>query len=184
MFSVLWKSFQGASSSTQWTKPSLFLSEGLEKSIAREEFADLLAELLRRGRSVRFRVSGSSMWPILRDGDIATLQRYEHHPFEAGAIVAYRSPRHQGIVIHRVIGVSASGYLIKGDNRIDTDGFIARENILGYIQQIERNGTIVRFGIDRFHGSISRFSCRGRIIPLKVQRLVHRFASIARTIAM
>ncbi len=69
-------------------------------------------------------VSGHSMVPTLRDGDLVIVHRQE--AYAPGDIVAYRIPKGEPgeghIVIHRVVGGSdAEGYVTQGDNRSTPD---------------------------------------------------------------
>jgi signal peptidase len=68
-------------------------------------------------------VSGESMEPLLSSGDVAIAR--ERSSYAAGDIVAYRVPKGEAgagaIVIHRIVGGDASGYVLKGDNRTGED---------------------------------------------------------------
>lgn len=69
-------------------------------------------------------VSGRSMYPTLRSGDLVIL--HEQRTYEAGDIVAYRIPRGEpgagNRIIHRITGGSGDeGYVTKGDNRQSED---------------------------------------------------------------
>lgn len=65
-------------------------------------------------------VSGTSMEPSLRTGDLVLVHR--RSSYRVGEVVAYRVPRgHVGagrVVIHRIVGGSAeAGFVMRGDNR-------------------------------------------------------------------
>jgi len=68
-------------------------------------------------------VSGTSMEPLLHNGDVVVAR--ERSSYEVGDVVAYRVPEGEAgagaIVIHRVIGGDANGYLLQGDNRTGRD---------------------------------------------------------------
>ena len=69
-------------------------------------------------------VSGSSMEPLMRTGDLALVHR--RPSYGIGDVVAYRIPKdHVGggmLVIHRVIGGNGGdGYVLQGDNREHPD---------------------------------------------------------------
>jgi signal peptidase I len=63
-------------------------------------------------------VSGFSMEPTLRTGDVAVL--HERTDYQVGDIVAFDIPE-GGTVIHRVIDVTPDGYRFQGDNRDTPD---------------------------------------------------------------
>lgn len=69
-------------------------------------------------------VSGRSMEPALRTGDLAFLLKRDS--YRRGEVVAFRVPEGEpgagGIVIHRIVGGSPNaGYILKGDNRKGRD---------------------------------------------------------------
>jgi signal peptidase I len=68
-------------------------------------------------------VSGSSMSPTLRDGDLVVVR--ERDDYDIGDVIAFRVPAGRGpdgSVIHRVVGGSgADGYVTQGDNRRTAD---------------------------------------------------------------
>jgi signal peptidase len=76
------------------------------------------------GRAVYITVTGTSMQPTLRGGDLVVLR--EERSYRNGEIVAYRVPAGQpgagSKVIHRIVGGSgAEGYVTRGDNRGSDD---------------------------------------------------------------
>jgi signal peptidase len=69
-------------------------------------------------------VSGHSMEPTLRTGDVAVAMRREHYVI--GDVVVYRVPAGEPAagdrVIHRIVGGSArTGFVMKGDNKQGID---------------------------------------------------------------
>jgi signal peptidase len=71
-------------------------------------------------------VSGTSMEPTLSTGDLVITRRAE--TYDVGDIVAFHVPQEAegvargGLVIHRVAGGSAAtGYVMRGDNRMGDD---------------------------------------------------------------
>src|SRR5687768_6519241 len=69
-------------------------------------------------------VSGTSMEPGLRTGDVAIVHR--RPAYRVGDVVAYEVPQGQvgegRVVIHRITGGSATaGFVLRGDNRTTDD---------------------------------------------------------------
>jgi signal peptidase len=75
------------------------------------------------GRTGYVIVSGRSMLPSLRGGDLAMVQRQS--VYRIGDVVAYRIP--DGVfrgrrIIHRIVGGNAAdGFVMRGDNNRDDD---------------------------------------------------------------
>ena len=113
-------------------------------SLSRRESAELIRALTARGASVRLPVKGSSMHPALRDGDVVTVAPPGPEPVPVGAIVAAEAPVSGGLVVHRVVGRTDAGILLRGDNAADADGTLPEEAVLGVVVKVERNGRLVR----------------------------------------
>ena len=64
----------------------------------------LTTELLSQGTTVRFRPSGRSMYPSIREGELVTVEPVVASDVTLGDIVLYRSER--GVIAHRVVGTS------------------------------------------------------------------------------
>ncbi len=108
---------------------------------ARDPGAELCAELLSRGEEVVLRARGSSMAPLLRDGDRLTLAKLSRAP-RAGDVLAARDG--DRLLVHRVVstrrasGLGASGgapsgrqALLRGDALLAPDGWFASQSLTG-----------------------------------------------------
>jgi signal peptidase len=89
------------------------------------------------GPAVYITVTGRSMEPTLRSGDLVVLQGRDG--YSVGDVVAYRIPQgHAGEgsrIVHRIVGGSgAAGYVTKGDNRASEDFWRPQDSdVLGEI---------------------------------------------------
>ncbi len=110
---------------------------------------DLTTELLSRGTTVRFRPSGRSMYPSIREGELITVEPVVPSDVQLGDIVLYRSER--GLIAHRVVGssptqssvLSPHHFLLRGDASLCCDEPVAAEQILGRVVGVKRNGRSV-----------------------------------------
>ena len=109
---------------------------------------DLTTELLSQGTTVRFRPSGRSMYPSIREGELITVEPVVASDVTLGDIVLYRSQR--GLIAHRVVGTSPTQssvlsphYFLRGDASLSRDETVTPEQILGRVVGVERDGRSV-----------------------------------------
>ena len=109
---------------------------------------DLTAELLSRGTTVRFRPSGRSMYPSIREGELITVEPVVASDVTLGDIVLYRSEK--GVIAHRVVGTSPAQssvlgphFFLRGDSSLSCDQPVTAEKILGRVVGVERDGRSV-----------------------------------------
>ena len=125
------------------------------------EFGDLSADLLKMGKQVRFRATGSSMHPLVRDGDTLLIVPCQPSDIRPGDILLCVGA-HQRVVVHRVIRRKRSRhgaqFLLKGDKAAQSDGWIDSSAIYGRLEEIERAGK--RFS------TTGSFRCLGLLIVL------------------
>lgn len=138
--------------------------------LSSQALAELMRGTLTKGFSFRFTAKGISMAPFIKDGDVLTMhQQPDGQSLRPGLVVAFVNPQTERLAVHRVIGRSGPRYLIKGDNALENDGFIKKEDILGYVWKIERDGRRISFGLGSERGIIlflSRFNLLHGIISL------------------
>ncbi len=107
---------------------------------------ELLILRLSVGSCLAFRAKGSSMWPLLKDGDKITISSVKTRKLLIGDVVAFRENEQGRLIIHRLVGRKDGLAIIKGDNHIRPDGLFPVENIIGIISNVKRNGKDVSFG--------------------------------------
>ena len=118
-----------------------------EISLSSQALIGLIQPVLSKGASFRFRVKGFSMTPFIKDNDVVTISAIYNSCIGFGQPVAFINPCSGKLVIHRVIGKNSNTYLIKGDRIPKIDGLIPKENILGVITRIDREGRRIKFGL-------------------------------------
>ena len=86
------------------------------------------------GRESEVSVRGNSMWPLVRDGDVARVA-HGTGALKRGDIVAYQ--RNGELIVHRLIGIARGAveplYLIKGDNASARDPSVRASVVLGRV---------------------------------------------------
>ena len=119
--------------------------------------AEVIADLLARGHSVRFRARGHSMHPIIRSDDYLLV--VPSSDIARGDVVLTRADR--GLTAHRVMSVAGEVVITRGDNASADDAPIARERVLGRVTHAERGGRTFR---------VARLSRLGVLVRAIAQR--------------
>ncbi len=118
-----------------------------ELSLSNAALTKLIQDAITKEASFRFQAKGFSMLPFIRDGDVITIAPLSCSFMAFGDSVAFIHPKTGNLVIHRIISRHGNSYMIKGDNIFKPDGLITREDILGYVASVERNGKKALFGL-------------------------------------
>jgi hypothetical protein len=120
--------------------------------------AGLMRDVLGRGLPFRFEARGSSMYPAVRDGDVVTVAPLAADGPRTGDVVAFVHAATGGVRLHRVVGVAAGRFLVKGDNALASDGAVDRDALLGLVVGLERGGRPRRLGPPLLAAAAARLS--------------------------
>lgn len=108
----------------------------------------LLQDVLANDTKIRFRATGNSMKPFILDGDLLTIVPISQCKPTIGMAVAFLHPDNQCLLVHRIISIKVSAFLIKGDNIMDkNDGWIPISQILGCVTAVQRRKHAVHIGL-------------------------------------
>lgn len=105
-----------------------------------------MRSVLERDSWFRFRAKGFSMSPFIRDRDILTISRSLSGKPSTGDVAAVFDQATGRTIVHRIVGRTAAGVMLKGDNCYEPDGLFADSAVLGVIVAVERGGKKVWFG--------------------------------------
>ena len=158
---------------SEWvTPPELFHKAGSELPISGSALLELVKAILTRDMPVRFRALGSSMEPFIKSGDVITVAPlHKHHP-RIGEVVAFIHPESNKLVVHRVVAKKDDALFIQGDSSHNfPDGFVSKENLIGSVTHLWREGRKVWLGLGPERLLIAFLSRRGWLISLR-NRLV------------
>jgi hypothetical protein len=114
-------------------------------SEAPECFDALAQELFARGNCVRFKASGNSMHPFVRDGDVLLVEPASAEKLRVGDIAFCRRPW-GSYVVHRVVNRAGTTLVTRGDNLSYCDEPVPGEQVLGRVVQIESRRRLVLSG--------------------------------------
>jgi signal peptidase I len=118
-------------------EPELFPMKG-----HRSDILGLFEEVLRNGTDLRVMVTGRSMRPFLRGGEVLTIRQTPSPCLRKGDLILFRSS--YGLpVLHRVLNKRKTGggkfrILTKGDALKAFDEEIHEDSVLGKVLRIER----------------------------------------------
>jgi signal peptidase I len=150
-------------------------------------FLEIVEGILRDGHSVRFRASGWSMHPTIRNGEIITVAPLGQLPIQTGEIVLYR--RDRATIAHRVVRVQStadgsSELIVRGDAADCCDRPTPIGQVIGRVLAVERNQALVRLDLVHPHWSraVALVIRRVHDARLKIRALLPRRESRARGI--
>jgi signal peptidase I len=161
-------------------EPSNYITSLSELCLSNPGQLALLKSMAERGVPLRTTVRGFSMHPFIMDQDVLTISPLNKQQPRLGEVVAFRHPVNGKLVIHRIIKRTGSGWVVRGDNRPEPDGFVPGDNIIGCVTRIERKGCDVNLGLGIERKWIA-FLSRGKglfylkllcSIPHRVKRLI------------
>lgn len=102
------------------------------------ELMPTIRAALERGQRVRLAVTGSSMAPFLRDGDVVELETIHSLPRKGDVIlVQWTEDRY---VLHRVLQSAGDTIFLRGDAKRQREGPFARRDVLGKVVLSDRDG--------------------------------------------
>ena len=116
-------------------------SIGLKTELPHSELLrEACAALLRGGQLVRFRATGLSMDPTIRDGDLLTVEPVDLGAVRPGEILLYRTAR--GVIAHRLVRCEAGEtqllYVLRGDASGTCDPPVGYGDVLGRVTSLRR----------------------------------------------
>lgn len=119
--------------------------QGGKKELLTAAAPALIAAILERYGQLRLRACGSSMFPVIRSGDVLSIQHCTAEAVQQGDVVLVRNG--DGIVAHRLIEKQLhdgeSFLLTRGDSLWDSDAVQPASMLLGRVAAITRNGRAI-----------------------------------------
>jgi len=153
-------------------------AKSTELFLSGPDLLGLMRQVLDRGLLFRFRARGWSMSPFIRDGDVISIAPLGKKDPRVGDVVAFTHPDNDHLILHRLVGIHNSTYLIQGDNLFcSPDGLIPVNALLGKVTKVEREGRTVVLGMGpervliAFFSRVGLLSTIGRI-KVVFQRII------------
>jgi hypothetical protein len=99
------------------------------------QMLDLIEDLLKEGKTVRLKIKGGSMSPLLKDGltqvDLSSPLNKEIKP---GALVLFKYG--EGFILHRIIRRKNNNLVIRGDNLFQSQEKAEIKDVIGIVRNI------------------------------------------------
>jgi len=135
----------------------------------------LLAFLSPRPGQVRHvSVSGGSMQPTLRYGELVEVAPYGEQPARVGDVVLFRAPQASRDLLHRVVAIAAAGIRTRGDSNTGDDPWeLQPSDIMGRVTAVwrrQRRRTVACGWLGRMAGRWMRWR---RVLAPRLNRMVH-----------
>lgn len=129
----------GCSCSMAFTQHNLFpIDYPTMKTFSNDIFFAQVESEISAGRSVRFKVKGFSMYPLLRnDKDEVTLSPLERDPAVMDIVLFRYKGKH---ILHRITSISGDTYTIQGDGIYLSEETCHRNDIIGIVTKIHKKG--------------------------------------------
>lgn len=106
----------------------------------------LVLAALESDQHVRMTVTGSSMYPFIRGGEVVELQPMHSLPATGDVVLAQRAsmPENTRYVLHRIVRSEGGLFFLRGDSQKDCEGPFTRRDILGKAIRVFRKGRAYR----------------------------------------
>lgn len=111
----------------------------MNKAIYLNELFPIISEQLENGGSASFVIHGTSMLPMLKDGeDKVRLIKPKRKPKKYD-IIFYRRADGQ-FVLHRIIGIKKGCFICRGDNQIENEYPITEDMVIAVLCDYTQQG--------------------------------------------
>lgn len=148
-----------------------FVSIEDELPLSGNALAELMQDVLTKGKVFRFRANGFSMSPFIQDDDLISISPLLDAPPKMGEVVAFTNPERGKLIVHRIVSKDQNAYLLLGDNHPDKKyDSVLVGNILGRVSRVERDGKVLRLGLGPEKYLIALFS-RARLLQPLIESL-------------
>ena len=110
------------------------------KAVPITELSPMVENLVNEGILVEFRVTGSSMRPMLSNiKDTVILAKLTRRPLKRGDIAFYKRSN-DTYILHRVIKVNGELFDAIGDHQTEIEHNVPTKNVIAVVESFTRNG--------------------------------------------
>lgn len=113
------------------------------ENIKNIEYATLFKDLLSKDIDLRVKVTGGSMTPFLKSGEIVTVRKVHFKEINIGDLILFKDDNGFS-VLHRIVSIKKNNqeritFITKGDRIISIDNPVREDMILGKAIRIEKH---------------------------------------------
>ena len=148
-----------------------------ELIINHSQLLELSAEILNQGSSFRFQARGTSMTPLIRQGDIITIQPVDLSDLRVGDVILFQTAFDK-LVAHRIIDIGVENgqiqFVARGDAILGSGEKVHADMVLGQVVRIERGSRVMHLDM---HYWRSLGILWGKLAPFTLRCRSFRFAS-------
>ncbi|MCU4163582.1 S24/S26 family peptidase [Carboxylicivirga caseinilyticus] len=95
----------------------------------KNDFINIIVDLLKEGKTTEIQAHGISMFPLLLPGD--KLKISPERTYAKGDIIVFKGK--ETLIAHRIISISNTKVICKGDSLFSTDPILSEQGILGKV---------------------------------------------------
>jgi signal peptidase I len=141
----------------------------------------LFEDILKNGSALRVKVTGRSMTPFLRGGEILTLKKADCSSLKRGDLILFRNTAGYSI-LHRIVRVKlgrngATSFQTKGDALIAFDDPVQENEILGKVCRIETGPRSINMET-RTQDRLNYVIAVAGLLKSRLSSALHRFKNL------
>jgi len=142
------------------------LADKTEHALDSVELAALIRVTIADGTTIGFSAPGKSMEPFIHSGDKIYVSSVIWNKIRLGDVLVFVHPQGGKVLAHRVVQIADRRFLCKGDNiSVRSDGWITFPDVLGRVDQVERDGEPIRLGLGLGKRMIALLSRENKLVP-------------------
>lgn len=113
--------------------------ENQKREVQLDALMPVIKEKLNLGAEVSIISSGNSMYPLFRDKqDVVCLEQITEEVKKYDMVLYQREKGKY--VLHRIVGIGADGYILRGDHQYVNEYPITAEQLIAKVGSFQRNG--------------------------------------------
>jgi signal peptidase I len=141
----------------------------------------LFEDILDSGSALRVKVTGMSMAPFLKGGEVLTLRKVNGSSLKIGDLIFFKNAVGDSI-LHRIVSISRRGdgvisFRTKGDALIAFDEPVQENEILGKVYKIEKGTRWINMET-RIQSRLNCLIAVAGFLKSRLSSVLHRFKNL------